>query len=364
MSILTVNAGGSSVRLSVHSTDGREEFQLGKYDADLVPAEIYSLLLSFVSELGLTRLSGVCHRVVHAGPLYSQCQYIDRDLEQAISGHLALAPLHNEQVLNWIAATREAFGVGVAQLAVFDSGFFANLPDKAACYALPHSIGIRKLGFHGLAHQAMLRYAEEQDVQSFPTTRALSLHLGSGCSITASFGGKAVDTSMGFTPLEGLMMNTRSGDIDPGVILHLMRQNQLKVDDLDALLNQQSGLLGVSGHSADIGDLMKRSDSQSELAVDMFCYRVRKYIGAYALVLGDLDRILIGGGIGENLAAVRSRILSDLDLLGVVLDERKNNDMVGMAGRISTSESRVKVDVVQVDENTLMAEQAIGVLRS
>lgn len=359
-----MNAGGSSVRLGVHSIVDREEYQLGKYDADLLPAEIYSLLLSFVSELGLTRVYGVCHRVVHAGPHYSQCQFIDHDLEQAISDHMALAPLHNKQVLDWIVATRKAFGVKVPQLAVFDSGFFADLPDRAACYALPNSIGIRKLGFHGLAHQAMLRYAEEQDVQSFPTTRALSLHLGSGCSITASLGGKALDTSMGFTPLEGLMMNTRSGDIDPGIILHLFRQNQLTVEDLDNLLNRRSGLLGVSGSSADIGELLTHSDAQSELAVDMFCYRIRKYIGAYAVMLGGLDRILIGGGIGEYLPAVRARILSDLELLGVGMDIRRNNDRVGTSGRISADESQVKIDVVQVDENTLMAEQAIGVLQS
>lgn len=364
MVVLTVNVGSSSIRLGVHSLLGQEEVFLGKYEVNLVPAEIYALLLSLVSEMGFTNVIAVCHRVVHAGPEHLACQYVEDDLEKAVLDHLELAPLHNGQVINWINASREAFGLRTAQLAVFDSGFFADLPDRAACYALPRSIGIRRLGFHGLAHQSMLRYAEEQDVQSFPTTRAISLHLGSGCSVTASLGGKPVDTSMGFTPLEGLIMNTRSGDIDPGVILHLIRQNQLEVEDLDTLLNRQSGLLGVSGHSADIGDLLTRSDDQSKLAVDMFCYRIRKYIGAYALVLGGIDRILIGGGIGEHLPAVRAKILSDLQLLGAVMDAHKNSRVIGTSGRISANESLINIDVVEVDENALMAEQAIGVLQS
>jgi len=360
MQVLTVNVGGSAVRLGAHSTLAQGATHQEKFNSTDKEASIQAQLKSFIEKYQLQNVSAVSHRIVHAGAIQSQRNFIDERLEQMIHDHTHLAPNHNPQTLKWIRESREILGDTVPQIAVFDSGFYVDLPEIAASYAIPQDLGFRRLGFHGLAHQSMLLNAQALAGSAFAGMRIISLQLGSGCSITASIGGTPVDTSMGFTPLEGLMMNTRSGDIDPGIILHLLGENEMTAGQTDDLLNRQSGLLGVSERSGNIDELLSNEDDKSSLAVEMFCYRVKKYIGAYVAALGGLDLLLLGGGIGENLPQVRAKCLSGLETLGVQVDPNRNPMLIGQSGLISSDKSKVRVEVSKVDENSLLAEEAIA----
>jgi acetate kinase len=284
-------------------------------------------------------------------------------VEAEIERLAPLAPLHNPLALAWIRACREQLGAELPQVAVFDTGFYARLPEVARTYALPYTLMrkliVRRYGFHGLAHEAMWR--RWRALRSADKC-VISLQLGAGCSITAVCNGAPVDTSMGFSPLEGLVMATRAGDVDPGLLLYLQRAEGMTPERLEKLLNEESGLLGVSGASSDMRALLTSSDPQARLAVDLYCYRARKYIGAYLATLGGADAILFGGGVGEHAPAVRAKILDSMQWAGIVLDAARNDAAIGTEARISDLNSKVEVWVVPVDEAVILAQAAQAVL--
>jgi acetate kinase len=255
----------------------------------------------------------------------------------------------------------------VPQICVFDTAYFADLPKVASTYAIPKGLaerhGIRRFGFHGFAHKALWRRWAELRPDLPGGGRLVSLQLGSGCSAAAIRRGAPLDTSMGFTPIEGLVMSTRSGDLDPGVLLTLQRREGLDPDALERLLDHESGLLGISGSSGDMRKLAAEPENPAaRLAIDVFCQRVRKYAGAYLAVLGGVDGIVFGGGIGENSPEVRARCLSGLEPLGIVLDEEANHATIGRDGRISPVRSAIDVEVVVADEAGEMAREAASLL--
>ncbi len=362
--ILTVNTGSSSVRLSAFRADQDELCLIATERLDTQAGEPEKLLRAFLQTHDLKNISIVAHRIVHGGAHFTKPTRLDAESERAIGELSHLAPLHNPRALRWIAVCREVLGEQVLQIGIFDTAFFAQLPAVAATYALPHELcekhGIRRFGFHGLAHNAMNRRWQQIRPQLEKGGRVISLQLGSGCSITASTCGVPQDTSMGFSPLEGLVMSTRSGDVDAGVLAFLQRAENLSPDDLESLLNSKSGLLGVSDLSGDMRELLESDTPAARLAVELYCYRARKYIGAYLTVLGGADAILFGGGVGENAAPIRERILSGLEWCGLVFDRAANVAAIGSEARISTPGSRIEAWVVPVDEAQVLAQEAIA----
>ncbi len=380
MTILTVNTGSSSVRLAAFARDGGRLTEMANARNDLSANEPQAILRQFCETHGLTGINATVHRVVHGGSHLTASCMIDREVEREIECLAPLAPLHNPASLRWIRAAREVLGAGISQVAVFDTAFFTALPEIARTYAIPHELakkhGLYRYGFHGLAHQAMWlrwrelkpdtldrRMSERADQRMDGGGRIISMQLGAGCSITAIDNGTPLDTSMGFSPLEGLVMATRSGDIDPGLLTYLQRQEGLSPEQLDEFLNERSGLSGVSGISGDIRQLLESQDERSRLAIDLYCYRARKYLGAYLAVLGGAEAILFGGGVGENVALVREKILAGMGWCGIGIDSRKNHASSGMS-RISSDASRVEVWVIPVDEAAILAHEAARVLGS
>jgi acetate kinase len=270
--ILTVNIGSSSARLGRHDPGTGKTLAARHYMAPSGTVDMEDCLSSIPDGAEVT---AICHRIVHAGPNLTAPAFLDARTEQIITAHEAMAPLHNPAGLRWYRAAARLFP-DARQIAVFDTGLYADLPAVAARYAIPEDLSVRRLGFHGLAHRAMLQHVQSGTPEAFARKRIITLQLGSGCSVTASRGGKAVDTSMGYTPLEGLMMSTRSGDVDPGLILHLLSQKGRTADALGVLLGKQSGLLGVSGISGDMQELLASDEDRAALAVDMFCYPAQK----------------------------------------------------------------------------------------
>ena len=275
-------------------------------------------VLSDVSEV-----TGVGHRVVHGGEEFSESILIDDEIIENIEKFSELAPLHNPPSLEGIRGCMKIFH-NVPQVAVFDTAFHHSMPDYAYCYGIPYGFyekyGIRRYGFHGTSHRYVSGKAAEMLGRPFEELNMITVHLGNGCSIAAITGGKSVDTSMGFTPLEGLLMGTRSGDLDPAVVTFLMHREGLDADGVTELLNKQSGLLGVSGVSNDMRDILKAIDegnARARLAYDIFVYRIKKYIGSYAAVLGKVDAVIFTAGIGENVHRIKDSIRDDLKpLLG------------------------------------------------
>jgi acetate kinase len=366
MSVLTVNTGSSSIRLAAFDS-GPGLRQIGSANYPGAGADPGALLDAFLKDHGIGNVVAVAHRVVHGGPRLSAPCVLDDEVEAEIRRVAPLAPLHNPVALDWIASCRAAFGENAAQVAVFDTAFYATLPEVAAAYALPRALarkhGIRRYGFHGLAHQAMSRRWRALHPQGSLGGRVISLQLGAGCSITAIRDGCAVDTSMGFSPLEGLVMATRSGDTDPGLLLYLQRVEGLAPDRMERLLNAESGLLGLSGASGDMRRLLTAEDDAARVAVAVYCYRARKYIGAYLAALGGAEAILFGGGVGEHAAPVREMILAGLSGLGIVLDADANRAATGAEARISRRDSGVEVWVIPVDESRILAEAAVAVMQ-
>ena len=304
----------------------------------------------------------VGHRIVHGGDLFSEPALIEDETMDAIESLVELAPLHNGPSLAAIRAAREVLNSSVPMVAVFDTAFHRTLPEHAAQYAIPHELadkyGIRRYGFHGTAHRYMTeRYAAITGT-SVEQVKLVTLQLGNGCSATAVKDGLSVDTSMGFTPLEGLMMGTRSGNIDPFLVGFLSRQENVDVAEVERWLNTRSGLLGVSGISRDVRELLEaeaRGETRAALALEMFCYQIRKYVGAYITALGGADAVIFGVGIGENAPQVRARICADMDWCGLVLDLERNARTIGSEDRISTEDSSVHAHVVSVDEEMMIA---------
>jgi acetate kinase len=313
-------------------------------------------------------IHAVGHRVVHGGERFKASVRIDDAVLQGIEACFEMAPLHNPPNVKGYRAARELLGDDIPQIAVFDTAFHQTMAPAAYLYALPYLLyerhGIRRYGFHGTSHRYVSRRLTAL-LQRRPDEEGLRLitcHLGNGCSVAAIRGGKSVDTSMGFTPLEGLVMGSRSGDLDPAILLHLMRKEELGPWEMNALLNKHSGLLGISGISNDMRALLEaeqEGNARARLAVDVFCHRLKKYIAAYVGVLGGIDGIAFAGGIGENAAPVRGRALEGLDALGLALDHRANDDARGREAEISPRGARVRAFVIPTNEEILIARDTL-----
>jgi len=300
------------------------------------------------------------HRVVHGAEAISGSVLVDDKLEKAIEEFADLAPLHNPPNLVGIRAARKMLE-SIPQVACFDTAFHQTIPEVAYLYALPYELyekfRVRRYGFHGTSHRYVARRAAEIMGKGKYDVNLITCHLGNGSSVTAVRGGKSVDTSMGLTPLEGLVMGTRTGDFDPAIIFHLIRKG-FKAEEIDKLCNKKSGVLGISGTSNDMRDLEQKSaagDRRATLALAIFAYRLRKYVGAYMAVLNGCDAIVFTGGIGERGPISRRQTLENMENLGVVLDSKKNDAVVGREGAIHADSSRVKILVIPTNEELAIA---------
>ena len=377
--IVAINTGSASVKLDAVEYDGRRlrTLHAARYESNRCdPATVLGDLLTLIEPP-----DAMVHRVVHGGDELISSRLVDDATEAAVEALAPLAPLHNPVALRWIRAARAL--LEVPQVAVFDTAFYGGMPPVAKHYALPQplteALRLRRYGFHGIAHRAMWRRWCELRPDLPGGGRVITIQLGGGSSITAVRAGVPADTSMGFSPSEGLMMATRCGDIDSGAVLHLLRptgdapaasadeQPTDTVADAAArvaqLLNGESGLLGVSGKSADMRDLIDDNGASARFAVELYCYRLRKYIGAYLAVLGGADGIVFGGGIGEHTPRVRSEALAGLHWCGVHLDLEANRRAVGGEARISANESPIDVRVMHVDESRILADEAYALVR-
>ena len=315
-------------------------------------------------------VNAVGHRVVHGGEMFQESALIDDRVLQGIENCIDLAPLHNPNNIKGIRAARELFGKDTPQVAVFDTAFHHSLPEQAYLYAIPYHLyrrhRIRRYGFHGTSHRYVaFRYRAMRGLTR-EQTNIITLHLGNGCSAAAIRGGSPVDTSMGMTPMEGLVMGSRSGDLDPAIVSVIARKEGLSASEVDTLLNTQSGLLGISGLTNDMRELQtelkEHDDRRVRLAIEIFCYRARKYIGAYLAGLGGADAVVFTGGIGENSPEVRARICSGMEWAGLHLDPAKNQETVGREGQISTSDSKLLAYAIPTDEEILIARDTVRVI--
>ncbi|MBM4362375.1 MAG: acetate/propionate family kinase [Deltaproteobacteria bacterium] len=370
MRVLVVNSGSSSVKYRVIDPEAGTTLVHGLVERVTDHA---AAIAEAIGAAGGEPLDVVAHRVVHGGPRFHQAALVDDDVLHEIEAAAVLAPLHNPKNLAGIRAARAALP-GVPQVAVFDTAFHNRLPRRARTYALPaelsDTLGLRRYGFHGTSHAYVAAEAARFLKRPLAELRLLSMHLGSGASVCAIEHGHSTDTSMGMTPLEGLVMGTRAGDVDAGVVLALLRSGR-SVDEVDHLLNEQSGLLGLAGGSADLRDIERRAadgDDRARLAISVFAHRARKYLGAYAAGMGGLDVVVLTAGIGERSAAMRQRILQRLEFLGLVLDEDRNSAArVGddaPVARISADGSRVEVLVVATNEELRIAREAAAVVEA
>jgi acetate kinase len=389
--ILVVNTGSSSVKFTLFSSADLQVAASGVFERiglegtrlvyrrpeqdtflqcllvpDIVSAIARILPLLTDSQVGVIsskdEIQAIGHRIVHGGDYISQPAQIDERIKQIIRDCFDLAPLHNPPNLEGILACESGFP-DIPQVAVFDTAFHATIPPQASLYALPlklcQELKIRKYGFHGTSHHYVSRKAAEWIGRPVTDLRLITCHLGNGCSITAIAGGQSVDTSMGFTPLEGVPMGTRCGDMDPAILLYLMRQRGMTAEQLDILLNRESGLLGLGG-SSDVRDLvqaMHGGHRPAETALRVFTYRIKKYIGAYLAALGGADAIVFTAGIGENSPLIREWICEGLAELGISLDLDLNREMNGCLGEIQGTESIMRLLIVPADEEAEIAIQ-------
>jgi acetate kinase len=317
-------------------------------------------------------IHAVGHRVVHGGEKFKASARIDRDVVASIEDCIDLAPLHNPANLNGIRAVTEIFGAALPQVAVFDTSFHLTMSEAVAMYAIPYSLyrrhRIRRYGFHGTSYRFVSQRYRELTGKSPADTHLIVFHLGNGCSACVIRSGQSVDTSMGMTPVEGLMMGTRSGDIDPALLEFIAFKEGMNLHELIGLLNRQSGLLGISGLTNDMRDLLEEyaehGDRRAGLAIDMFCYRARKYLGAYLVAAGGVDAIVFCGGIGENAAVIRERILAGLERFGLSLDAPRNQDMVGgREGCISQEGSSLSAWVIPTNEEIMIARDTFELVQ-
>ncbi len=398
MLILTINSGSSSLKYSLYETEGFKLLSLGrverigllkslifyKKDNREIKKEIdcsnhrealeivLQQLMSSKEPLihTLNDVSTVVHRVVHGGERFMEDTIINDEVELIITELSCLAPLHNPPNLQGIQACRKLLPK-VPHVAVFDTAFHNTIPDYAFRYAIPtewyNKNKFRRYGFHGTS----VEYVSQRAVAFLGvknSRRLIVLHLGNGASITAVRDGRSIDTSMGLTPLEGLIMGTRSGDLDPGLILAMMRSKKLTVDQIDHLLNNESGLLGLTGKFRDMRDIetgAKSGDPLALLTLEMASYRIKKYIGAYYTILGGLDAIIFTAGIGEKSAHFREMIMDGLEVLGVFLDTEKNNEAVTRNEEISisSSDSKIEVLLIPTNEEMMMAQKAFNLIK-
>jgi acetate kinase len=311
----------------------------------------------------------VGHRVVHAGEKFNHTKMIDDEVVNFLRECIPLAPLHNPPNIIGIEATQHALP-GVPMAAVFDTAFHQTMPEKAYIYPIPYKYyekyKIRRYGFHGTSHYYVAKYGAKLMERKLEDLKIISCHLGSGSSMAAIQNGKSIDTTMGFTPLEGLMMGTRCGDLDPAIPVFLQRNEKLKYNEVDAILNRQSGIKGISGKSSDMRDIeigVAEGDPRAILAQDIFTYRIKKYIGSYIAAMNGVDLIIFTAGIGERDRQVRQKVLTGMDYLGITCDEKANEDAFGKFGIISKEGAKVQVMVIPTNEELEIAEQTVEVVK-
>lgn len=313
-------------------------------------------------------LDAVGHRLLHGGERFTRPTVIDESVIASLEILQDLSPLHSGPGLAGVRAARAAFNSDVPMVAVFDTAFHVTMPERACLYALPRDmgrrLGLRRYGSHGISYRWLVsRYSR---LSGIPENRAtfVGFHLGEGCSAAAIAGGKSIDTSMGLTPLDGLVMGTRCGDLDPSILTYLERAQGLTPEEVDHLLNEESGLKGLSGLSHDIRELLARAKDHpgARLAIDIFCYRARKYLGAYIAALGGADAVIFSGGIGENIPAIRARICEGMEWCGLEIDPEANRRTVGTEGDISAPRSRLRALVIPTDEEAVIARETAACL--
>jgi acetate kinase len=404
MNVLVLNAGSSSLKFQVLATDldrikrdddqrlcrgqveriggeaivtvqkGTEPARKSTAPIRDISAALHHVLRWLVSdESGIDEIRGpgdlhaAGHRVVHGGELFHESAIITDEVLNGIEECIDLAPLHNPHNIKGILAVREAFGPKMPQVAVFDTAFHASIPENAYLYAVPYHLyrrhRIRRYGFHGTSHRYVAyRYRALRGITR-EQTHVITLHLGNGCSATAIRAGKSVDTSMGVTPLEGLVMGTRSGDIDPAIVNLIATKEGLSANEVETLLNTQSGLLGISGLTNDMRvleeELEEHDDRRVRLAIEVFCYRARKYIGAMLASMNGADAVVFTGGIGENAPDIRARICEGLEWAGLKLDPEKNKQVVGREGQITTDDSTLATFAIPTNEELLIARDTV-----
>jgi acetate kinase len=363
--VTRIGEGHGRVRLAL----GGEPARAGDIEAPDHRSALDAIVAGLRDDAGLdpAHLGAVGHRVVHGGERFSAPLRVDGGTLRKLEGLSPLAPLHNPANLLGIRVCLERFPE-VPQVAVFDTAFHQSLPPHAYHYALPEGLytdhGVRRYGFHGTSHAYVARAAAEFLGRALGELRLITLHLGNGASAAAVAGGRSVDTTMGFTPLEGLMMGTRSGDLDPAVALWLVREHGLDPSEAEHLLNHESGLKGVAGVN-DMREVQARADQGDErarLALEMYAYRIRKTLGAYTAVLGRVDAVVFTGGIGENSAPVRAAACQGLEGLGIALDPARNRATASAARDLSAGDAPVRVLVVPTDEELEIARQALSLL--
>lgn len=385
--VIVLNCGSSSVKFAIINAETGEAGlsgiaeSLGNQDASLsykidgkksklaLPekaghTEALNAIQSVIAQTGVVPIA-IGHRVVHGGEKFKKAALVDETVLAAIEEYASMAPLHNMANLKGITTAQEAYP-SLPHVAVFDTSFFQTMPKKAFVYALPMALykehGIRRYGFHGTSHKFILDSTAAQLNKSVEDTSIISAHLGNGCSVSAIEKGQAVDTSLGFTPLEGLVMGTRCGDLDPSLPGTLQQKLGKTADEINDLLNKQSGLLGISELSNDCRTLEEAALNGHEgalLAIEIFCYRLAKYISGYMIAVPTLDAIVFTGGIGENSSLIRETTMGYFKHFGVAIDEQKNLDArFGNAGEISAPSSSTKVLVVPTNEEWVIAAQA------
>ena len=398
MKILVLNCGSSSVKYKLLDMENNKELGGGGVEkigmkgsflkhvrADgqkvILKGEILEHQLAVEYILGvltsakhgaiesLEEINAVGHRVVHGGEKFNSSVLITDEVIRMIEECIDIAPLHNPPNLAGIRAISDLLPL-VPQVAVFDTAFHQTMPDYAYMYGIPYSLytkyGIRRYGFHGTSHRYVSKRACEFLGINYNETKIISAHIGNGASICAIENGKSIDTSMGFTPIEGLMMGTRSGDVDLGVVTFLMEKEMIGSHAVSTLFNKHSGVLGVSGISSDMRDIdnaIKEGNERAKLALDMFEYRIKKYIGAYAAALSGTDVIVITGGVGENQTGTRARVCQSLGFMGVEIDTDINANSRGEEMVLSTANSKVKVVVIPTDEEFMIASDTMKILQ-
>ena len=399
MKILVLNCGSSSVKYQLIDTKDNSAIAKGMVSKIGMPGALLTLqvpekdlvkisgeildhivavdnIMSILTheEFGVLKdkneIDGVGHRVVHGGEFFKDSVLIDSEVMKRIRDCIDYAPLHNPHNLKGINAVKQILP-DVPMVAVFDTAFHQTMPDYAYIYGIPYVLyrryGIRRYGFHGTSHYFVSKRASELMKKEITELKMITCHLGNGASVAALKHGRSIDTSMGFTPLEGLLMGTRSGDLDPAVVLQVMAREELTPSEATTMLNKHSGLIGISGISSDMRDIeekIENKDDHAILAHNVFCYRLKKYIGAYSAAMGGLDTIVFTGGIGENSPLTRQKTLEGLEYLGVILNAPKNRQTMGEEKEISKSDSRVKVFVVPTNEELVIALDTFRLIES
>ena len=398
MLILVINCGSSSVKYQLIQTDTGEALARGSVARIGMSGAVISIFRSdgYEAKFGAeildhtvaiehiltylvhpkhgvikdkSEIEAVGHRVVHGGQKFTTSVLIDEEVIANIRQCIELAPLHNPHNIRGINAALRNLP-GLPQVAVFDTAFHSTLPRLAFLYPLPYVLyrryEIRRYGFHGTSHYYVYNRAVKLSGTAKDKMKVITAHLGNGCSITAVDGGRSVDTSMGLTPLEGLVMGTRCGDIDPSIILHVMGREELSLAEATTLLNKHSGLQGLSGTSSDMRDLIEESgngDERAQMAIDVYCYRLKKYIGAYAAAMGGLDALVFTAGVGENSPLVRAKTCEGLEFLGLEIDDKANEETVGVEGLISKESSPVKIYAIPTNEELVIARDTTRIVK-